>query len=153
MRDPIAQLRRSLRRQTPAGLAVLVGVAVWTFWPQPPVVPRRLALSAPASLQRPERPALDEASFDVTLWTAPRKPQPEMAAQAPRDPAPRLELIGIVRDEGILRAAIYDPATDQLHVVRDGDVIDRCTVTVAEESVEITSGSSRWTLRIREEPS
>lgn len=96
-------------------------------------------------------PELDLDVFDVVLWNPPPRIEahPVAAAQV-RDPL-RLQLLGVVQDGAGLRAALYDPADDQVHLVTDGDSVKRYRVVrVAFEGVELVDGRTTHQLRMRE---
>lgn len=157
--DPISTWRG---RQRIAHAAAAAGVAVsalWAWWPlqDPPTIDP--TVRAPAG---PESPAdgptpLDRAAFAAAVWNPP--PATERPAErAPADTAPpplRLQLIGIARDpapdgEDVLRAALYDPDTDRLHIVAEGERVGAVTVTAVEPGmVRLETGGRQTELRLR----
>lgn len=87
---------------------------------------------------------LDLSAFQVTLWNAPPPPQSEEPQSPPvrtaRQPL-TMQLIAITTDGDQRIAALFDPATDQLHLVTVGDSIDQLSITVISEiHVELDDG-------------
>lgn len=116
------------------------------------------AVSAPLAETPPETPPeagpqrLDVASFEVALWNPPPKAAPPAPAVVERAEPLRLQLLGIVHTAEGLRAALYDPEDDRIHLVADGESIGRVAVVrVADQVVELADGRRTHLLRIREE--
>jgi hypothetical protein len=110
-------------------------------------------ISASAATARPSIPeALDLAAFNAPLWIAPAPPPPTIA-EAPPPPSPPLkwQLLAIVREDSGYKALIYDPDTDRLLVLREGDDsgpqrIDRITAT----TMEVRGGDGMRTIALRD---
>lgn len=87
------------------------------------------------------RAPLDASAFEVQLWNAPPKP---VGATAPRPtPAPplNLDLIAIISESNECKAALYERASDRLHVVAPGARIGRLEVLRVDASgVELRDG-------------
>lgn len=110
------------------GFAVLA-CAAWAFWPLPRPKFTTPDLT-PATTESPaERvlPPLDLAAFRAPLWVAP--PPPPVAAAPPPPPPPlKLQLIAIVREAEVYKAALYDPDQDKLFIVGKGETIAGRTI-------------------------
>lgn len=100
-----------------------------------------------------DAPALDVATFDVALWNPPPGPEPAVPPAVVERVEPlRLQLLGIVHSAGVLRAALYDPQDDRIHLVADGATIGAVSVVrVAADEVELADGRRTHRLRIRED--
>src|SRR5262249_54813913 len=100
-------------------------------------------------------PALDTTAFQVALWNPPPDAKAdEVAKPAEARKPPNLQLIGIIHEEGILKAAIYDGDADRLFIVASGDRIsDREVTVIAEKSVELSDGTSVFHMVLKEQAS
>lgn len=88
--------------------------------------------------------AVDVAAFRVPIWVAePAPPPPPAPVTPPPPPAPlKLQLLAIVNENGVYRAAVYDPDADKLLVVAAGEKIgsrrvekvDKSAVTLADDT-------------------
>ena len=130
--DPLVHPRRVARRWRWAAL-LAVPLLVWAVWPNR--LPELTVVSAGAVTPAlppavTQRPPLRLAVFDAALWTL---DPPPPAPTAPPPPL-RLQLVGMVRDAGALKAVIYDPDTDELTVVAEGTRIGPRTVTRIDEA-------------------
>lgn len=115
-----------------AGCAgVVAACAAWALWPlsSAPIEPPAL-YAAPRPLPSDVRLALDLDAFRVPIWVAePPPPPPSVAPARPPPAAPlRLQLLAITREGDRLCAVLYDPDSDRLHVVGDGEVVTGRTV-------------------------
>jgi hypothetical protein len=105
------------------------------------------AFSSPQDSNQPERVAIDQSAFNVTLWHVP--PKPEVAEVQERRVEQRVvyQLLGISSTtnesgESILHGVIYDPGEDQVYTIAEGDRIQAFTVTkIKRRSVELQSGN------------
>ncbi|QKK07462.1 MAG: hypothetical protein HND58_04345 [Planctomycetota bacterium] len=106
-------------------------------------------------------PPVDRGAFAARLWNPLPPPATPETTSEPRQaaaPPPRLQLIGIVHDtahdgEQILRAALYDPDTDTLHIVASGEqIVGVLIAAVDPESVRLEVGGRPATLALRDEP-
>jgi hypothetical protein len=67
-------------------------------------------------------PPLNLAAFRAPLWVVP--PPPPVAAAPPPPPPPlKLQLVAIVREGEVCKAALYDPDQDKLFIVGKGERI------------------------------
>jgi hypothetical protein len=103
--------------------AAVIGCGVWAFAPleQPRI--ELPALPAAAPQEAPERRPIELAAFRAPLWVAPPAPPPPPKQEpAPPPPPPlKLQLLAIVREAETLKAVLYDPDTDRLLVVAEGE--------------------------------
>lgn len=102
-------------------------------------------------------PPLDKEAFAVQLWNPPpeqRVAAAETRSRPPRDVKPfRLQLIGIIHEDGTRRAAVYDPDDDRLGIVGEGDEFaSRLVTTVTLQSVTFTDGERTHTLELIQPP-
>lgn len=156
--DPIS----TATRRNHAALAICamttIACAIWALMPmsQPNLtVP---TLNAPTTDTHTEdKPNLDARLFAVDLWNPPPvqiNPTQTAATQRPT-PSPKYELIGIINDQTqdgpILRAALYDPAADQLLIVTSGDIIGTHTVSSIDEEA-VTLADARGQTRLELHP-
>ena len=84
----------------------------------------KMARDAPA-VTPPAPDLFDAKAFDVALWnpTESRKLASGFATGAASRPATRVQLVGITEEKGVLRAALYDPDSDRLWIVGNGESI------------------------------
>ncbi len=162
--DPILALRRTTRRVAGVGAALVVAAFAWALWPieRAPLV---LVDAAGPSQATPsaERLAFNADAFKATLWTPPPVPPPApVIAQKTPPPPLKLQLIGITRDtpaEGgtpELRAALYDPESDQMMIVAAGEKITsgKARYTVASltaDTIELADGETVRKLSLKDE--
>lgn len=134
----------------------------WASWPLPPTPIVDVDVTAPtASDSMPATVApLDRGAFAARIWNPP--PQAEAVVSAPTaEPAPAalptLQLIGIAHDTDtdghpVLRAALYDPTSDKLHLVASGERIGNVTVAEVDgQGVSLAYGGRTSRLRLRDE--
>lgn len=110
--------------------------------------------ASPVVIAAPEVLAIDPQVFAVALWNPrPRPEAPPPAVEAPTEPI-RLQLVAVVRDGTSLRAAVYDPEDDRIHLVTDGEMVrDFLVNQVTLAGVELSRNRSVHRLRIKEDPS
>ena len=100
---------------------------------------------------------IDLVAFAARLWNpvAPQETdQKRQTKSAQRQELIRLQLIGIINDGGQLKAALYDPDTDRLLIVQNGDRIrDHTVTTISAEDVELSDGRSITRLTLIEDRS
>lgn len=117
-----------------AAAGAVAASAAWALWPlrSPPASASAGATERPQppDAEPPEVVALDTSAFSAPLWIAPPPPPPKPAPEPPAPPPPplRLQLVGIVVEDGGARAVLYDPDTDVLHIAGSGETVGRCTV-------------------------
>lgn len=148
----------SSRLVTAPVLGAAAACAAWALWPlrPPPELTQGVAVeesqaerAAPGS----ETVALDTTAFAAPLWIAPPPPPPKPASPAPPPPPPplRLQLVGIVVEEGGPRAVLYDPDADVLHIVASGEAVGSCVVeSVSKAEVTLRQGDRLRTLALRD---
>lgn len=144
------------------GAAALALATSWAAWPLAEAPPIDADLTAPAEVEHgpDEAPPLDRAAFAARIWNPPPAPSPAAAAPAAVEagPPPRLRLIGIAHDSGvdgepILRAALYDPDTDKLHLVASGEHVGGVTVSAIDGGgVSLDDGGRVSRLALRDDP-
>lgn len=157
--DPITAWRRRQRTAGAIAILALAGSALWSWWPLPAPHTPDPALQPPTNdAETIDGPTpLDRDAFAALIWNPPPAP-PRAAESAPTASTAqplRLQLIGIARDTGpggdqVLRAAIYDPDTDKLHIVAEGERIGAVTVLAVEPGVvRLENGGRTSELRLR----
>lgn len=146
------------RRVVRIGVASSVVALVWAFWPQrgDVVTDRATARTlddaiAAASADR----SIDPGVFDVALWTPPPAPVVKDAvAVAPPPPPLKFQLLGISGDgtnDSPLRAALYDPDTDRVILIGQGEKLSSFTVrTLTNEAIEFVDGTRIERLSLRD---
>jgi len=151
--------RRSERAVLAFGGVALTLSLTWAPWPLPDVPPIDAELAAPWSREEGVETVapLDRAAFAARIWNPPVSQQTAASVATTESPAPppRLQLIGIVHDTGpdgvpLLRAALYDPDTDKLHLVASGERVGAVTVAAIDRggvSLETAGRTSRLALR------
>ena len=149
-----------MRASGAAGAIVILLCAWWAFAalapldPAPPAVELAGASSQPAAtgINR-----IDRNAFCARLWNPPpgeRRLEPSQRSVAKDQPPIRFQLVGIIREDGQLKAALYDPSTDRLLIVVSGDQIGRHTVSEIDEGgVELSDGRTSRRLALREDRS
>lgn len=133
------------------GLMLIIVCAAWAFGSSGKALSAdfdidSLSASKQEQTTEPSIAALDLSVFTAKLWNPPPPATQvtEVAAQpapsVPREPL-NLQLIGITEDNGRRIAALYDPRTDSLHLVGDGQTIGRLRVTaITDQYVELDDG-------------
>ncbi len=130
------------------GSIAIIACASWAIFPPNDSSDASLAFD----LHQPEKPELntaeqsfDQSVFNASLWNPPQVKQTSTALSKKESPRPkslRLQLIGISTDGDTLKAAIYDPDSDQLLIVASGQSILGHTVSeITKFTVAITDGS------------
>ena len=154
--DPVLLARRRTRATWLIATAGIAVCAWWGFAPLPVLDAPDVTLSQPVAPNVPDAGVepMDQSVFSALLWNAPETPnRTEQAADdaAQRDSAIRVQLIGITNDHGRLYAVLYDPESDRLFSVGNGDRILQHTVTsISESAVELSDGRSTRRLTLRE---
>jgi hypothetical protein len=159
--NPISACKRRERAAAALAAPALLAAALWASWPLPRSPHPH---STPETSDHPTdavepRAPFDRQAFAATIWNP--LPQPErpaeLAPSPPPPPPPRLQLIGIARDAGpdglpILRAALYDPDSDRLHILAAGERIGAVTILAVEPGlVRLDTGGRPGELRLRQE--
>lgn len=127
--------------------------AVWAFLPlgsTQATVPEIAAGSA--MTPGPARVALDVSAFSAPLWVAPEPPPSTRAAAAPPPPPPlRWQLLAIVKEASGYKAFLYDPDTDKVLVLIEGDQSGTRRISrVTPTSVDVRDAAGVRTLALRE---
>lgn len=159
--DPIRAWKRRERSAIAiAGIALALSLG-WALRPLPSVPAIDAGLDAPPPDGRGDETVepLDRAAFAAAIWNPPAAPERPAARveRTPPAPPPRLQLIGIVHDTdedgtALLRAALYDPDTDKLHLVASGERVGAVTVASIESGVVSLESAGRTNrLALREE--
>jgi hypothetical protein len=132
----------------------IAACGVWAFMPlgRAQVDVPRISPSAAAAGQ-PAQVALDLAAFNAPVWVAPAAPSPPPPALAEAPPPPPLkwQLLAIVREDTGDRALVYDPDSDRLLVLREGDEsgprrVERVTAT----TLDVRGGVGVRTIALRD---
>jgi hypothetical protein len=136
-----------------AGLCVAV-CGVWAFLPLEPAgvdVPEIAQDSGAAPQAAPL--SLDLAAFNAPLWVAPPPPKvAEAIPPAPPLPPLRWQLLAIVREDAGFKALVYDPDTDKLLVLGEGDQSGpRRIARVSPTSTDVRDGAGVRTLALRDQ--
>ena len=161
--DPTRAWRRRQRTTLAIGGCAVLASLAWALAPLSPVPDLDVELRSPARGESGEDalPPVDRGAFAARLWNPLPPPATPETTSEPRQaaaPPPRLQLIGIVHDtahdgEQILRAALYDPDTDTLHIVASGEqIVGVLIAAVDPESVRLEVGGRPATLALRDEP-
>ncbi len=156
--DPLRLWRSRQRAVIALGAFWVLGVIAWSMWPLP-----QRSIAAPSldpridSIEDSALPPLNQQAFLAPIWNPIPEPTPVEAAPPPARPEPiRFTLVGIVRDVGddgeqVLRAALYDPTTDKMHVVASGERVGSFEVQVEATAVVLTDGSRTHRLQLRDD--
>ena len=137
-------------RTTSVILAAALAGAAW--WALVPIAAPKSAAEAPLARADHEAAAvaaLDTEAFRAPLWVAPPAP-PAAPAQAAAAPPLKLQLLAVVQEEGVYKAMLYDPDTDKLLVVGEGEQVGgRRVEKVTAAGVQIRDGGALRTLALR----
>lgn len=157
--DPVERLHAMRRRVVRTGViccVIATGVVIW-LWARPwgPDAPG-LGRDLPVPPSEPDGAAgIDASVFDVALWTPPPAPVVKDAvAVAPPPPPLKFQLLGISGDDtkdSPLRAALYDPDTDRVILIGQGERLSSFTVrALTNEAIEFVDGARIERLSLRE---
>jgi hypothetical protein len=160
--DPTPAWRARQRSAIAVAATALAIALAWALRPLPALPAIDAGLDAPAPSDGGDGTAqpLDRAAFAAAIWNPPAAPElPAVTVERTVPaPPPRLQLIGIVQDTGdngavLLRAALYDPDTDKLHLVASGERVGAVTVASIERGVVSLESAGRTSrLALREPP-
>lgn len=130
------------------GSIAIIACAGWAILSQedPIIDPITIDLHQAAPLSKKDTDqSLDQSVFTANLWNPPavKKTSTALAKREPPRAKPlKLQLIGITSDGNTLKAAIYDPDSDQLLIVASGQSILGCTIrNITKDTVVIADGS------------
>lgn len=135
-----------------AGLCV-AACGLWAFLPlEPAQVNIPVIAAGTTAAAEPARLALDLTAFNAPLWVAPPPPKVAEAAPPPPPPMPlRWQLLAIVREDSGYRALVYDPDTDKVLALGEGDESGpRRIARVTPTSMDVRDASGMRTLALRE---
>jgi hypothetical protein len=137
-------------------MIALAGVGWWAFGPvHPPIIEH----ADPAALA-PTTPTLTIASLDVAafrapLWVAPPAPVAPPPPAAPPPPL-KLQLLAVVHEGEVFKAMLYDPDSDKILVVAEGEALGTGEAgggskveRVTAAGVQIRDGTGLRTLALR----
>jgi hypothetical protein len=155
MNDPIRTWRRRVVLTTVASAGAVGAALTWCFLPASRTPMGQPAFNLTAPVRTEDRistvPAIDARAFaSAKLWN-PVPPPPQTEIQIAREPPkpPRLQLIGIINEDGVLRAALYDQDDDRLFIVASGERIKNHTIThITSNGIEISDGHTTHELRL-----
>lgn len=141
--------------RTSLGLAGLMisACAVWAFLPLGSTQVAVPEIGAGATPQAPARVALDVSAFSAPLWVAPEPAPSARATAAPPPPPPplRWQLLAIVREDAGYKAFLFDPDTDKVLVLTEGDQSgSRRIAKVTPTSVDVRDAAGVRTLALRD---
>lgn len=159
--DPMRLARAGAVASWAAGLGIAALCTAWAI--------RVPTIALPPELEKAAEPAAPDGSapqprddfpieaFALRMAPPPPPPKPAVAPApavepiAPPPPPSRLQLLGIVRDGDSRKAAIYDPVSDAVVVVGEGQQIAGQTVrAVSDRGVELSDGRGVRTLSLKE---
>jgi hypothetical protein len=151
---PRAGPTRVPRRLIAGGAIAIALSASWALWPvQVPNVPDPMLDS---STDKPRSAmtltALNLDAFRTPIWVSPPPPpEPEKPAAPP--PPLKLQLLAILSENGVYKAALYDPDTDTVLVVAAGETLGsaRTVESVLADRVAVRDARGLRTLALREE--
>jgi hypothetical protein len=138
-----------------ASILVIGATLFWTFVPASKrTVDQDLVSSVLPVRNESEvagkRPIDAKAFATAKLWN-PVPPPRQAEAPMPKEPAkpPRLQLVGIINENGVLSAALYDQDDDRLLIVASGDTIkDQTVVQITSNEVLLKSEHASHRLRL-----
>jgi hypothetical protein len=135
-------------------LVAVIAAGVWAFWPLGAVRIEEPTIAA-GPVEAPARAALalDTAAFRAPLWVAPPAPPAPPVAAAPPPPL-KVQLLAVVHEDGVYKAVLYDPDSDKLLVLKEGETlgsVGRSVQSVSATAVQIRDQSGVRTLALRED--
>lgn len=141
---------RALRLIRLCAVAMLLGVMFWSVIPSSRIDTKLLELEetsqedpGSSDLMR----AVEESAFDITLWDVPPLPETPRQIEPARVARLSLQLMAIttIRDDmgqPVQYGVLYDPDTDQLHTISQGQEISGYTLSeIKTDSITLQSGS------------
>ncbi len=133
-----------------SGMVVIA--AAFAVWPMHAVKVEtpRIELPQPESKQLA---ALDLKAFRAPIWVAePAPPPPPALTQPPPTPPPlKLQLLAILNEKGVYKAAVYDPDGDRIIVVAAGEKIGTRTAdSITRTSLVLKDETGLRTLALKE---
>ena len=156
--DPVERLHAMRRRVVRIGLICCLVALAWAFWPHRgdgaiEKVTSRTSEDAIAAASAVRN--IDPNVFDVALWTPPPAPvAKDVVAVAPPPPPIKFQLLGISGEgtnDSPLRAALYDPDTDRVILIGQGEKLSSFTVQIlTNEAIELVDGTRVERLSLRD---
>lgn len=154
------EILRETRLATCITAAAVLAVAGYAVWPiQRTAVPSpdlsALTQTGPRISPPADQPPFTADVFNATIWVDPPAPPAPTIATRIEPAAPvHLQLIGIVTEpvpDGTPSrlAAIYDAGEDRLHIVANGETVERFSVIeIGVLAVRVTDGRREWELAL-----
>jgi hypothetical protein len=129
----------------------LVGLSIsaaWAFWPiETPAIPGEVQITA-GQENKGTLAALDVEAFRAPLWLVAAPPPPPPPAPPPPQPL-KLQLLAILNEGGVYKAAIYDPDSDKLFVAATGEsAAGRKIERIGTNSIDLRDGDRMSTLAL-----
>lgn len=124
-------------------------LALWAFAPlAPPSLPGPFAVPGPEA-RGVAQAALDLAAFHAPLWVTPPAPPPPEPPPPPLPPL-RFQLLAVLHEHGVHTAVLYDPDSDRILVVAEGEELarGRTVERVTTSDVRIRDASGTRTLAL-----
>jgi hypothetical protein len=140
------------------GSSVVSLCAIWALRPPAQVNPPPASHHTTEGAVSPVRQTTNRIEHSVfaaaSLWNVPPKPPADPVAISEPPKPLKLQLIGIVSEGGMKKAALYDPDMDKLLIVSNGERVREFSITsITDVAVELTDGQSSRRLMLRLEPS
>jgi hypothetical protein len=109
--------------------AAAVAGAAFALWPISPKAITQITFDRVEPAKK-HAASLDLAAFRAPIWVAEVPPPPPPApVPAPPPPPPiKLQLLAIIREADVYKAAVYDPDSDRTLVVAAGEKVGTRTV-------------------------
>lgn len=153
--DPILRLRNRMRATLVVGIVAVIVCATWALssTPYSGVPATHFALDqTPSSVSTQNSAAIDANAFArARLWNPKETPQAVTPPQVVQAQPLRLQLIGIIHEDGQLLAALYDPDEDRMLIVTSGQTVKGHEITaITAKTVELSSGELKHELRLEE---
>ncbi len=159
-RDPSRGLRKRLLITQIVGVLAAAACAVWAFTSLSSTTVELAQFAEPDSdTVSPTTPiteigALDAGAFTAAIWYSPEIEAADLVEandSASSQRAARLQLVGIIHENGANMAALYDPDLDRLFIVSNGDRIHRHQVIdIGAKSIQLSDGRATVRLNLRE---
>lgn len=132
----------------------ITGSGLWAFLPLAPAQEGVPVIAHDAgAARRLGPPALDLAAFNAPLWVAP--PLPKVVASVPQTPALhplKWQLLAIMRDGSTCKALVYDPESDKLLVLGEGDESgQRRVACINSTTIDVRDSAGIRTLALRDQ--
>ncbi len=126
--------------------------AAFAVWPVHRVVVEAPRIELPQA-EFKQLAALDLKAFRAPIWVAESAPTPPPAPTQPPPPPPplKLQLLAILNEKGVYKAAVYDPDGDRIIVVAAGEKIgSRTADSITRTSLVLKDETGLRTLALKE---